>query len=174
MRVLPRLVAAAAALLLLASPLSATLPEGTSWTLTGVTRIVSSSGGATRVQKGLDTAHLTLPGAGDFSLYLESESSMVYEGTLVEDGRRTLLAVDQASQDAYIAGIVDGLSAMGISVVESTPPVWAMNARVLQRSTGEVMRMAVSIRWRLTTEYAGRTKRIGLRVGGIYKGTQDV
>jgi hypothetical protein len=173
MPVRPRLAGIAAALLLLASPLSASLPEETSWTMTGLTRVVSHSGSASSTKRWGDTVHLALPGSGAFSLVLESEPAMVYEGTLVEDGMRTLLVVGQESQQAYYQALLAGLAAAGVPVVESSAPAWSMRARVARGRTGEEMRLKVSMRWRVTAGYAGRTKRIGIRMDGNYRGPGD-
>ena len=176
MRVLPRVTGAAAfvaALLLLATPLSATLPSGTTWSLPGFTRITTASASASRTQRSFDTVHLGLDAGVGFSLYLESEPGMVYTGVLVEDGRRTLLVVDQASRDAYRAAIVVGLEAMGVAVVESSEPLWSLPARMKPRQGVDEIRLTLSMRWRITAEYAGRTKRIALRMTGRYRGPGD-
>ena len=170
---LPRLAAAAAALLLLASPLAATLPEGTTWTLEGYRKVTTSAAGARNVEEGTDTAFLALPGEGTFTLALDSEPEGGYAGTFADKGRTTRFTIDPASQDAFLANLLRAIDSTGVTVVEYDPPAWTVRARPLPKRAGEGIRLTMSMRWKVLTEFRGQTMRIGVRLVGDYRGPPD-
>jgi hypothetical protein len=170
MPVLPRLAGIAAALLLLASPLSATLPAGTSWTLDGTTRATGTSAFGSRTVRGINTVDFRLDGSGGFTYSYAEEPLLVYSGT-VDAGRKwNDLLLDEASQDLFRDAIVASLAAQGIEVYDLGEPSWSIRARVQVSRGVEILRMRVAVRSKLTVFYRDRFLRLGLRERGDYRG----
>lgn len=169
MRPLARL-AGLAALLLLAAPLCASLPGDTSWSLPGTVKVMASTAFGSRTVRSPDILELQLDGAGGFSYHYASDPGFVFRGTLQEEGKWTLLVLDQESMEAYRDAVVEGLGAEGIEVLDFGDPRWDLRAKARERRGEAEMRVKILLRTRMTVYYAGRDLRLGLVMRGGFRG----